>query len=172
MSYTEKAPEPNEEFAGMTFEKTEGGRVRLPGDPKRMQDCVIRAVAAATDLTYSEVRRRVGDGYTPGKHTTWKAKAELLEMLGWEKKSWKTAKSIDTIKFDKDKNYILSMNRQAPHSVAIVKGVMKDTGDSRVNARRRYEPGTADVQYFGRPRPYSVHYHPSKIFQVWTKKEA
>lgn len=170
MSYTERAPEPNEEFAGMTFEKTEGGRIRLPGDPPRMNDCAIRAIAVATDTPYLEVRKLAGDGFVAGKFTSWNAQTRILESLGWEKKSWKTAKSIDTIKFDKDKNYVVSMNRQAPHSVAVVKGVMKDTGDSRVNARRRYEPGTADVQYYGRPRPYDVHYHPSKIFQVWSKK--
>lgn len=169
MTFRTEEPKPTEEISGLTFEYNNGGRVYESGDPSNLQDCSVRAIALANDIPYSKVRKMLGRGFKPGVFTTWEAKGELLESLGWELKVYKTPKSIDAIKFDKTKNYILAMNRQAPHSVAIIQGVVKDTSDARVNPRRKYEEHSERFEYIGDSRPFAIRYYPSKVFHVWTK---
>jgi hypothetical protein len=123
----------------MRYKKTDGGRLDA-GFKGRGGDCVVRAIAIATNEPYIRVRRGLAElssEMTGGLETsaangvarpvshTW------LSNLGWEtvitKKSYLSDIPLKGI-------YIASLPR---HYVAVVNGVIHDTWDSSVSMKTK-----------------------------------
>ena len=130
----------------LKYEKSHGGREKYYSCKYKKDligDCVIRSIAIATETDYREVFEalfRIGleIGDMPNSDPVVE---QHLNSIGWYKnppiKMPNSNKKylLSDVPVDVEKNYIF---RQAGHLVAVVKGTVYDTFDSRSSAAQSY----------------------------------
>lgn len=127
-------------IGGFYFNETDGGKVILPGSRHGTGDCVVRALAIATDTPYADVAREVirlqkkaGKrkplNYAQGVEEA--VYGAILKKAGFiQVNVGKRGSHFTRINLQKNRTYVL---HSYAHVVAVVNGVFHDNMDSRRN---------------------------------------